>query len=190
MLRFRVVFKQVRVLWGLNAQQPKPLWLTSETTTGTYLIVVCRRSHIVQAHSAHWRIKGGLLPTFSLRSCPHKSSQESEYYTLSSVLFPTPKSCLWPPQWGAADAEIKVLSGENTELKRSPFKAWSRQYIAIDATLTARDFFLVYFYPSGPFTCIFSKSSPDFIRSCVGLQNKIGHTAGCKFPCWVPAEYK
>ena len=32
-----------------------------------------------------------------------------------------------PPQWGAADAEIKVPSGENTELKRSPFKAriWS-----------------------------------------------------------------
>ena len=30
------------------------------------------------------------------------------------------------PQWGAADAEMKVPSGENTELKRSPFKAWSR----------------------------------------------------------------
>ena len=30
------------------------------------------------------------------------------------------------PQWGAEDAEIKVLSDENTELKVSPFKAWSR----------------------------------------------------------------
>ena len=30
------------------------------------------------------------------------------------------------PQWGAADAEIKVPSGENTELKLSPFQAWSR----------------------------------------------------------------
>ena len=30
------------------------------------------------------------------------------------------------PQWGAADAEMKVPSGENTELKRSPFKVWSR----------------------------------------------------------------
>ena len=28
--------------------------------------------------------------------------------------------------WGAADAEIKVPSGESTELKHSPFKAWSR----------------------------------------------------------------
>ena len=30
------------------------------------------------------------------------------------------------PQWGAADAEIKVPSCENTELKCSPFQAWSR----------------------------------------------------------------
>ena len=30
------------------------------------------------------------------------------------------------PQWGAADAEIKVPSVENAELKGSPFKAWSR----------------------------------------------------------------
>ena len=30
------------------------------------------------------------------------------------------------PQWGAADADIKVPSGENTELKRSPFQAWNR----------------------------------------------------------------
>ncbi len=35
-------------------------------------------------------------------------------------------SLVGPPQWGAADAEIKVPSGENTELKRSPFQAWSR----------------------------------------------------------------
>ena len=40
------------------------------------------------------------------------------------------------------------------------------QYIAIHATLTARDFFLTYFYPSSPFTCIFSKPLPIF--SCVG----------------------
>ena len=30
------------------------------------------------------------------------------------------------PQWGAADAEIKVPSDENTELNDSPFEAWSR----------------------------------------------------------------
>ena len=66
------------------------------------------------------------------------------------------------PQWRAADAEIKVPSVENTELKRSPLKPGVGQYIAVHATLTAREFFLAYFYPSGPFICIFSKPSPDF----------------------------
>ena len=71
-----------------------------------------------------------------------------------------------------------------------PLKPGASQYIAIHATLTARDFFLAYFYTSGPFTCIFSKTSPDFSLcwlwlthgSSVGPQNKIGHPAGCRFP--------
>ena len=48
-----------------------------------------------------------------------------------------------------------------------PLKPGVGQYIAIHATLTARDFFLAYFYPSSPFTCIFSKTSPAI--SCVGF---------------------
>ena len=79
-----------------------------------------------------------------------------------------------------------------------PLEPGVGQYIAMHATLTARDFFLDYFYTSGPFTCIFSKTSPDFSPcwlwlthgSCVGPQNKIGQPAGCRFPYWVPAEYK
>ena len=69
------------------------------------------------------------------------------------------------PQWGAADADIKVSSDENTELICSPFKAWSSQYIAMHATLTVRDSFLANFHPSGPFTCIFQK--PLQIVPCV-----------------------
>ena len=70
------------------------------------------------------------------------------------------------PRWGAADAEIKVPSDEDTELQGSPFKTWSRSvYIAMHASLTARDFFPANFYPSGPFTCIFPKPLPSF--SCV-----------------------
>ena len=64
-------------------------------------------------------------------------------------------------------------------LKVLPLKPGVRQYIAIQATLTARDFSLAYFYPSGPFTCIFSKPLPVFPESavantgsCVGAQNK------------------
>ena len=43
-----------------------------------------------------------------------------------------------------------------------PFKPGVGQYIAIHATLTARDLFFTYTYPSGLFTCIFSKTSPIF----------------------------
>ena len=43
-----------------------------------------------------------------------------------------------------------------------PFKPGVGQYIDIHATLTARNLFLAYFYPSGPFTYIFSKTSPNF----------------------------
>ena len=60
------------------------------------------------------------------------------------------------PQWAAADPEIKVPSSENTELKRSPFKALSRLFPGLAMANTG---------------------------SCVGLQNKIGHPAGCRFPC-------
>ena len=70
------------------------------------------------------------------------------------------------PQLGAAGAEIKLPSGESTELKRFPLKPGVGQYIATHATLTARDFFLTYFYPSGSFTSFFFKTSPNF--SCVG----------------------
>ena len=70
------------------------------------------------------------------------------------------------PQWGAAGAEIKVPSDENTELKGSPFKTWGRSVYCHYAKLTARGFFLGNFYPSGPFTCIFAKTlSKGF--SCV-----------------------
>ena len=43
-----------------------------------------------------------------------------------------------------------------------PFKPGAGPYVAIYAAPTARDFFLASFYPSGPFTCIFSKTSPEF----------------------------
>ena len=74
-----------------------------------------------------------------------------------------------PPSSGELWTQIKVTSGENTELKVLPLKPGVGQYIAIHATLTASNFFLVYFYPSGPFICIFSKTCPDF--SCVGCAN-------------------
>ena len=72
-----------------------------------------------------------------------------------------------------------------------PLKPGVGQYVAIHATLTARNFFLANFYPSGPFTCIFFQNLSLVFTvlavantgSWVGPQNKIGHAAGGRFPC-------
>ena len=118
----------------------------------------------------------------------------------------------WPPFGLQYNADLSVLrprSGEQRTQKLKshpartqslnvlPFNLGIGQYIAIHATLTARDLFLAYFYPSGLFTCIFQNLSRFLLcwlwlthSSCVDPQNKTGHPAGCRFPCWVPAEYK
>ena len=68
------------------------------------------------------------------------------------------------PQWGGAETEIKVPSGENTELKRSPsLKLGVGQYIAIRATLTARDLFLAYFCTSLHSPAFFQNLSRFFL---------------------------
>ena len=122
----------------------------------------------------------------SLRLKALNNTSKFNTYTYVQIMF-----IIKTPQWGAADAEIKVPSDERTQsLRVLPLIPGIGQYIAIHATLTAREFFLAYFYPSSPFTCIFSKTSPDFFLlaaantgSCVGPQNEIGHPAGCRFPC-------
>ena len=70
------------------------------------------------------------------------------------------------PQWGAADAEIKVPSGENTELKRSPFKAWSRSVYSHTCYAYCQGFLLCVFLPFRSIHLYFPKTSPYF--SCVG----------------------
>ena len=86
-------------------------------------------------------------------------------------------------------SNFKVPSGENTELKCSPFKAWSRSVYSHTCYAYCQGF-LPYVYSSSPFTCIFDKTSPDFFvlavantGSCVGPQNKIGHPDRGRFPC-------
>ena len=51
------------------------------------------------------------------------------------------------PQWGAADAEIKVPSDENTELKHSPFKAWSKSVYSHVCYAYRQGFLLCLFLP-------------------------------------------
>ena len=55
---------------------------------------------------------------WSLSSAYQRLTKASQGFHLTTVTY--------SPQWGAADTEIEVPSDENTELKCSPFKAWSR----------------------------------------------------------------
>ena len=82
------------------------------------------------------------------------------------------------PQWGAADAEIKVPSGENTEFKRSPFQAWSRSVYSHTCYTYCRGVLPCLFLPFRSMHLHFFQTLSRFFRSCVGPKNKIGHTAG------------
>ena len=102
------------------------------------------------------------------------------------------------PQWGAADAEIKVPFGENTELKRSPFKVWSRSVYSHTCYAYCQEFLPRLFPPFRSIHLHFFQNLSQFFPvlavantgSSVGPKNKIGHPVECRFPCWVPAEYK
>ena len=95
------------------------------------------------------------------------------------------------PQRGAADAEIKVSSAENTELKRSPFKAWSRAVYSHTCYAYCQGFLPCLFLPFWSIHLHFFQNLSQFFPvlavantgSCVGPQNKIGHPVGCRFPC-------
>ena len=106
--------------------------------------------------------------------------------TLGHDLYPV------SPQRGAADAEIKVPSGENTELKRSPFKAWSMSVYSHTCYAYCQNRFPpclflpfrsihLHFFPKPP--NFFPMSAVANTCACVGPHNKIGHPAGCRFPC-------
>ena len=70
------------------------------------------------------------------------------------------------PQWRAADAEIKVPSGKNTELKRSPFKSWSRSVYSLTCCAYCQEFLPCLFLPFRSIHLHFFQTSLDF--SCVG----------------------
>ena len=70
------------------------------------------------------------------------------------------------PQWGAADAEIKVPFSENTELKRSLFKAWSRSVYSHTCYAYCWEFLPCLCLSFRPIHLHFFQTSPDF--SCVG----------------------
>ena len=67
-----------------------------------------------------------------------------------------------PQQWEAVDAESKVLFGENTKLKRSPFKAWSRSKYSHTWYTFCQGFLPCLFLPFWSIHLHFSKPLPIF----------------------------
>ena len=109
-----------------------------------------------------------------------------------SVSFsPSTSTSIYPPQWGAADAEIKVPSYENTELERSPFKAWSRSVCSHTCYAYCQGFLPGLFLPFQSIHLHFFQNLSQFFLcwlwlthgSSVGPLNKIGHPARGRFPC-------
>ena len=106
------------------------------------------------------------------------------YFIPSSLV-----ACPWSGELRTQKLKSHLVRAQS--LNVFPLKLGVGQYIAIHARLTARDFFLAYFYPSGPFTCLSFRNLSRFFMcwlwlthgSCVGLQNKIGHPARGRFSC-------
>ena len=98
----------------------------------------------------------------SVHYCVHSSmyrkpvSQAKSHLVLSEPAIVEPRS-------GELRTQKLEFHLRITQSLTFSFKAWSRSVCSHNATLTAKDFFLADFYPSGPFTCIFSKTCPDLI---------------------------
>ena len=108
---------------------------------------------------------------------------------VSSVAPNSPFSCR-PPSGELRTQKLKSQLLGTQSLKVLPSTPGVGQYIAIHATLTARDFFLANFYSFVQSPAFFPKPLLSFSMlavantgSCVVPQNKIGHPAGCRFPC-------
>ena len=88
-----------------------------------------------------------------------------------------------PRPLGTVEAEIKVLSVERSELKGSPFKAWSRSVYSHACHGYCHSSLLIFTLPVHSPT-YFPNLSRVFLvlaaastGSCASLQNKIGHPA-------------
>ena len=81
-----------------------------------------------------------------------------------------------------SERKTHLLRTQSSEVL--PLKPGVDQFLAMQASPTATDFFLANFYPPGPFTCIFSKTSPKFFPvlavantvSCVDPGQRIKQT--------------
>ena len=114
-----------------------------------------------------------------LESVLHNVSVCESHRNLMSMLTPESQCSVTCSNPGSGELRTQKLKSHLVRTQSFnvlPLKPGVGQYTAIHATLTARDFFLAYFYPSGPFTCIFFQNLTRFFLcwlwlthgSCIG----------------------
>ena len=104
----------------------------------------------------------------------------------------------WTQKW-----KTRLLRTQSS--KALPSTLGTGQYVVMYATPSATNYFLAKFYPSGPFTWFFflSKISLGFflcwlwltpvlvwVRRLKQVTLLIVTDNWCRFPCWVPADYR
>ena len=90
----------------------------------------------------------------------HRIKKKKKMIYLQAALLEIPTLCAISHSGELRMQKLKSHLVRTQSLNVLPLKPGVGQYIAVHATLTARDFFLAYFYPSGPFICIFPKPLP------------------------------
>ena len=84
-------------------------------------------------------------------------------YSVGDSVAPAFCSCRTPRSGELRMQKLKSYLMRTQSIKVPPLEPGVGQYIAMHAALTARDFFLANFYPSGPFTFIFPKPPKFFL---------------------------
>ena len=144
------------------------IWVLVITRQVNYL--PSRKTRVLKSCSSasldrnYWDKTYSVLLSGSAMTC-HPKVHTKLFFVLFLNCIP---SSFFTPQWGAADAEIKVPSGENTELKPSPFEAWSRSVYSHTCYAYCQGFlsFLLISTLPAHSPAFFPKPLPIF--SCIG----------------------
>ena len=121
-----------------------------------------------ELHSLRHRLAGmsedkhQLEDRLSAADAAHRLSQGQAAQLQVGLCILSPLSVLFFHSGEQRMQKLKSHLMRTQSLNVVPLQPGVGQYIAKHAMLTAREFFLANFYPSGPFTCIFSKISSEF----------------------------
>ena len=139
------------------------LWTSSAVCLGTVPLLLCKNNHT----SSCWGRSPNTSPMFINSSIANLHEQSYHILLRKKGIYLSHFIIVdLHHRYYTSTQKLKSYLVRTQSLNVLPLNLGIGQYIAIHAALTARDFFLAYFYPSGPFTCIFSKAL--LIFSCAG----------------------